>query len=164
MHHKYGWFAVIVVALVSIISVLSGCSRVAFRESKEEIFSNDYDLLALVSDYLVELEHERVYITSTFLDGEISVDGSTYWIDDEGIVHAIMLLEESGCTVIRKYDGIVTFLYWSTLDASKGFAYSSNGINPQVDFQTHLEKLSMDNWFYYEANYNMWKLENQKSK
>lgn len=158
---KYIHILVAVITWVSVIFALAGCSGDAFRESKEEIFSNDYDLLTLVADYLVELEYERVYITSSFPDGKISVYGKTLYIDNDDVMKAITLLKESGCTVIIKADGIVSFQYWSSLDAGKGFAYSSNEMKPQLQFQTYLEELSVEDWFYYEEDFNLWKLENQ---
>ena len=161
MHRKYECIVVVVVAWLSLISALSGCSGSAFRDSKDEVFLKNYNLLTLVAEYLVGLEHERVYITSSSLDGEISVNGKTYYIYNDDAVNAIELLKESGCSVILKADGVVTFVYWSTSDVGEGFAYSSDGSEPQLQFRTYLEKLSTENWFYYEENFNLWRLENQ---
>ncbi len=159
-HKKYSVRIVAIVAWMSIISLLTGCAGKAFRDTKEKIFSEDYETLALVADYLADLEHENVYIPS-LADGEMSVSGKTYCIDNDDIVKAIALLGESGYSVITKDDGIIDFVYWSTLDAGRGFAYSFNGSKPQLQFQTYLEELPTENWFYYEEDFNLWRLNNQ---
>ena len=149
------------IALVSVISVLTGCSRGAFRESKEEVFARDYESLSFVADYLVSLEHDSVYIPPDYLDGEMYISGKTCFIDNHDVVNAITLLREAGYSVIDKDDGIVTFVYWSNKDVGTGFAYSSDGSKPQLEFQTYLEELSTENWFYYEEDFNLWKLRSQ---
>ena len=161
MHKKHRALIGIIVALVSIFFMLTGCSRSAFRESKDEVFSDDYELLAFVAEYLAGLEYEDIYIPDTLTNGEISVSGKSYFIADDDIVNAMTLLRESGYSVISKHGGIVTFVYWSNKDVGTGFAYSSDGSEPRLQFQTYLEKLSTANWFYYEEDFNLWKQRNQ---
>ena len=146
---------------VCISSLLTGCSRSAIRDSKEEVFARDFKLLSLVADYLVSLEYDSVYIPSDYQDGEMYVSGKTYFIDNHDVVNAIARLREAGYSVIGKDDGVVTFVYWSTKDVGIEFAYSFDGSEPQLQFQTYLEKLSTENWFYCEEDFNLWKLENQ---
>ena len=161
MYKMYRILIAIVLACTSVVFILAGCTGLTLRDSKEDVFSRDYKSLSLVADYLVSLEYNSVYITSDDLDGEMYTSGKTCFIDNEDVVKAIALLREAGYSVIDKGDGVVTFVYWSTKDAGKGFAYSSDGSKPQLEFQTYLEELSTENWFYYEEDFNLWKLRSQ---
>lgn len=163
MRKKHVCIIIAIVTWVSVIFALAGCSRFVFQNSKGKVFSRDYTSLSLVADYLVSLEHDSVYIPSEYPDGEILASGTICFIDNDDIVNAIAILREAGCSVIDKDAGVITFVYWSTSDVGKGFAYSSDGSDPQLQFQTYLEKLSMENWFYYEEDFNLWRLENQES-
>lgn len=161
---KHMRIVVAVVTWISVIFALAGCSKFAFRDSTGKVFSRDYESLSLIADYLVSLEYDSVYIPSEYKDGEMLISATTCFIDNEDVINAIALLREAGCSVIGKNDGVVTFVYWSTSDVGKGFAYSSDGSDPQLQFRTYLEKLSKENWFYYEEDFNLWRLENQRNK
>ena len=49
---------------------------------------------------------------------------------------------------------------WSNLDSGHGIAYTIDESEPKLQFLTKAEKLNEDNWYYYEEDYNKWKLRN----
>ena len=63
--------------------------------------------------------------------------------------------------VVRKNDKTILFQLWANLDVGKGVVYVSSGEEPSIEFLTKYEKLDKENWFYYESDFNKWKLENE---
>ena len=67
---------------------------------------------------------------------------------------------------MRGYKGIgrdgntIYFVRWTRLmDFGAGIAYSVNGKDePELDFVTKLEPLSEDGWYFYEEDYNEWRV------
>lgn len=47
-------------------------------------------------------------------------------------------------------------------DSSRGIAYSIDGKEPKLQFLTKLEALPERNWYYYEEDFDEWKIQNKK--
>lgn len=130
-------------------------------ESSEEIFENKKEELYIVNQYFSELRYNCIYIPAS-MDKEImSADGSDVMIENSEVIQAIKNLKENGCTVIGKENNTIYFQMWSNLDSGNGFAYTIDGTKPTLQFLTKTKKMNEDNWYYYEEDFNEWKLKNE---
>ena len=96
--------------------------------------------------------------------GEMAISGRKIEIQNINIVEAINILKNKGYYVIAKYENTTHFQRWSNLDNGRGVAYSIDGSEPRLEFLTKLEKLPEHNWYYYEEDYNEWRIRNKKNK
>ena len=52
-------------------------------------------------------------------------------------------------------------MIWSRgMDFRSGIAYSINEEEPTIEYLTNLVPLSEAGWYFYEADYNEWRLHN----
>ena len=80
-------------------------------------------------------------------------------ITDEYIISCIdFLQDQNGYSVIGKDNNTIYFQIWSNVDSGRGFSYSVDSKEPVLPFLTKLEKLQENNWYYYEEDYNEWRL------
>ncbi len=124
-----------------------------FEKTREEMYA--------VSEYFSESEYDSIYIPDSFGSDKMSVGGKLIDISDEEAVQSIKKLMRRGCDVIGKENNTVYFQMWSTLDKGSGFVYSIDGDAPQMQFLTKLEVMSEAGWYYYEEDFNEWKLKNK---
>ena len=126
----------------------------------ERIFVADYDLLVIVTNYLITSGHASPSI-SPQRDAEVmfvfsnDFGGQHIPISDENVVNAVRRLSRRGYSSINKSSGIITFTRWSSLNTGRGILYSIDGTRPDTSiltFFTMLEPLSRSGWFFYEAN------------
>ena len=128
----------------------------------EEIFVRDYATLDSIATYLLSLEEKHIHIKFNPLR-VMSQYGDPYELNDPQTKQLINELEEKGYYNISKCDGIVVFDVWRkhfNVEFEAGFAYSNGGysVAPAVSFVTYQQPLSKENWCYYEADYNEWRV------
>lgn len=119
----------------------------------EQILKKDYDNILLVVDFLIESEHQTIYINDA--DGSVYV-GYTDHIDNEAVLKAIKhLLGTSGYHSIEKNNNTIHLLRWTRLtDFGGGIAYSIDGqTTPNLPHLTRLVPMTAENWYYYEEDY-----------
>lgn len=139
-------------------------------EKTEKNFTEDYELLVIVTQYFANSNYDDIYIHYTMEEGVMSVSGERIMIEDSEIVETINVLERRGYQSIGKGGNTIYFLRSTRLmDFGSGVAYSIDGSEPKdkdpggLQFLTKLEPLSVPNWYYYEEDYNEWRIRN-KSK
>ena len=84
-------------------------------------------------------------------------------IDDPQVVLAAnTLLKSKVYHHICKIDNTIYLLQWTGLqDISCGIAYTINKVDlPQVIYTTQLLPLSNEGWYYYVADYELWRNQN----
>ena len=140
-----GFIVVIIcVAFVVIIWVVIS-SFTSDKNKAEKVFNEDRELLETVTYYLESIDHENMYFYKT-----MPVDG----IEDKSVSEAVVLLFNRGYDAIGKSGNTIFFLRWTRLkDFGAGFAYSINKkYKPTMEYLLKLEPLSVNGWYYYEAN------------
>jgi len=146
---------------------IGGCAALTM-EKMENFFDKDYDLLSEMVTYMTNLEYESISINNKE-SSEMSVDSSTrIAIEDTDIIKVINKLKSLGYSTISKGDNAISFLRWSNMDNGRGVVYSIDGNEPSSDytlpFLTKLEPLSKPNWYYYEEDYNEWRIREQSKQ
>lgn len=131
------------------------------KDEMKRLFYEDYEDLADVANFLATIEYKNIYISNTTESEMISASGENIVIKDEQIMHSINTLISRGYDVITKDNNTVSFQRWSNLDAGRGIAFSIDGTQPNFQFLTKLEKIRESNWYYYEEDFNEWKLKNE---
>ena len=158
-------FILLIFLLINSLNPMKG------RNVMERDFNKNKESILIVKDYLVGFELDSATIrdtsgtmTRTLLDGSIP-------IEDDRVIEAIRLLLKNGYKSISKRDGCVIFKKWRRMESASGAVYSINGrtptssdgrasISPAIQFLTKIEQMSEDGWYYYEENYNEWRIRN----
>ena len=131
------------------------------KEKMETIFEKDQELLVVITNYFVDSGFENIYIYDDMETGEISINGEHIIVNDAKVVEAISTLKSRNYSVISKNGNTIIFQRWSNLDNGRGITYSVDGNEPEVQFLTRLEHLSEPNWYYYEEDFNEWRIREQ---
>ena len=154
---------------VIVILGIGGFFSLPINEKKMEfLFENDKALLQSITDYFVVLDYEGIYIPNTIENGRMYVHkkvddiGSDIKITDVEVIENISILRKKGYKVIGRNGNTIYFQRWSNSDNGRGVTYSIDGSTPTLQFLTKLEPLSEPNWYYYEEDYNEWRLRNQQ--
>ncbi|MCD7778987.1 MAG: hypothetical protein LUH47_10935 [Clostridiales bacterium] len=148
----------------------------SFRySSKNKIlreFNKNYDRLSEVSDYLLSVEYNTVWISSTdyiydtedygtwYISdayGENAESGRVKINDDDFVNTLNYLFSNRKYNVINRDESTISFQLWANLDCGKGIAYSADGSSLNIDYLTYSEPLSEENWYYYEADFNLYR-------
>lgn len=144
------------------IFIVSGVSiQSVDKEKAEQVFVKDYQLLLNAREYLENSMYNEVYINSDMEEENMFADGQDKTIKNEDIINTFNQLKKIGYIVFGKQGQTIYFQRWSNLDNGRGIACSINGEKPQFQFLTKLERFSEKNWYYYEKNFNEWKLKNK---
>ncbi len=125
-----------------------------------------YDDLEVVTEYLSEYDYHNIVITKA--DGTMNLLlKEIVQIEDEEVVSSIKSLFDSGIGKIYKSDeyNAIKFLRWRRFnDFGAGLIYAINDESePSVTYQTEMTSLSKDGWYYYEEDFNEWKLQKRAS-
>jgi len=149
------------------LTIISGVFNPPISEEQmEKNLDKDYDLLTTVTDYLENSGYESVSIFSYTTKGEMTtVEGYDVKIEDAEVVKAINSLRSRGYSDISKDSGIISFQKRSVTEDCRGIAYSMDGSEPTseaeaLQYLIKVEPMAVPNWYYYEINYNEWRLEN----
>lgn len=125
-----------------------------------------------VQDYLNDDKAQLERVAESMLDspytGICLVDDSGY--DYETNIKVVQnsadltavkyLLDEHGYQEIRRTGNTVRFVKWTRMaDFESGICYVHDG-TPNIEFLTAAKPLSVNGWYYYEADYNEWRTDN----
>ena len=152
--------------VVCLFFIVRSCQPPGKGQAQEWMDDMQQDLNT-VAQYLKEYPYPDILI-----DEEEQADGAMNLllsqivaIDNDEVVKAIDRLFAYGFTRISKdeEDNCIEFLKHTAFsDRSAGLAYSVDGENaPILQYLTKLEPLSQEGWYYYEADYNEWRLQNR---
>ena len=161
---NYLQFVCFVLILVFCISVLPGCvpkKRNIDSADVNATFEEDIDDLQVVADYLCDFDYDYVIIEDS--KGTMIVDGGEkVSIDNDEIKQTIKDLLNKGYRCLSKNYDTIEFDRWDKsfdMEFQAGFAFVYDGSEDlDISFVVHQEPLSKDNWYYYEANYNEYRL------
>lgn len=129
-------------------------------KNAEKQFERKKEDMYIVSSYFSDLNYENIYIPNSMDIGIMSIDGNNVKIENDKVIQSIEKLKNNYCSVIGKENNTIYFQIWSNLDSGHGIAYTIDESEPKLQFLTKAEKLNEDNWYYYEEDYNKWKLRN----
>lgn len=130
------------------------------QERMMDIFKKDYELLHEIVVYCDSIEYEHVRFDMDMQSHEISmsISGENIEFKNKSIEKTIHTLMNKGYVIIEKYDNNITFQRWANMDADRGFVFSLDGEKPTLQFLIKLKKLNKKNWYYYETDFNKWRL------
>lgn len=163
-------FAIMVVALFLSYTLLKE-NYTTEKGIKNEFYDN-YDTILYLTKYLENEPYSEINIQNVDYIYEKREFGTWYVRDEKNGCEGIQEITDSKIVsilnelfrhrkyqVINKEDNTVSFQLWSNLDAGKGFAYVSDGNSLSIEFLTRYENIQ-ENWYYYESNFNEWRLRN----
>lgn len=166
--------AFVVIIILFLIFKLSQTNYSTDKKIKKE-FDDNYDTILRITKTLEETSYSKINIQNVdyvYDDGNF---GTWYVRNDENGSEGVQKIQDSNLVVMlneifkeRKYQVVskngdtISFQLWSNLDVGKGIAYVTGGEKPSIDFLTKCEKLGVENWFYYEADFNEWKKNNEQ--
>ena len=138
------------------------------EDIKKEFYSN-YEQMEKIKEILERAEYADISIYNTdyiYEDGEygtwfVAGEGSIQIEDEEFVNDIEILFKEREYSHIGKIGNTIYFQLWANKDAGSGIAYSTDGNEPVLQFLTKLEELDKNNWYYYEEDFNEWKLNNK---
>lgn len=125
-----------------------------------ETFEDDFEDLQKVADYLISLENKSALIRTPYKP--MSVDlGQTREIDSE-VKEIVRKLFRRGYMNIIKNDTSIVFERWKrpfSYEFRAGFAFNFRGTDwVDVDFRINQQELEKDDWYYYEEDYNEYRI------
>lgn len=167
---------VMVVILIGVLMIGGAFNPSINQEKAEKVLLNDYESICMIVDYMKNSEYVDITIQSNdyiYDDGNYgtwyvyddtlkNTDTGNKKITDKIIVDILdMLFAKKLYKSISKNGNTISFLLWSNLDAGRGIAYTLDDSPPTLQFLTKSEKLKKENWYYYEEDFNEWKLKNK---
>ena len=84
-------------------------------------------------------------------------------VSDEKVRKALEDLMRAGYSPIGIEKTTVYFQKYATLDCGKGILCSLDGAPPYLQFLTDTKALDAENWYYYEDDYNEWRVRHRKN-
>jgi len=131
-------------------------------------FRSDKELLDIATDYLADSGYYDAFINSANISAKnmFTNEYGHVPIDDEEFANAIKKLYYLGYHAMCKSNYSIFYQRWATLDVGKGVAFSIDGHVPNesdIEFLTMIEPLKEDGWYYYESDYNEWRMRNRSS-
>ena len=164
--------AVVITALILSIHftlvLLLGPPWQGMREMERD-FDRNKETIITARDYLANLEYDFLrYPTFSGETGKMSTEtrGDYFLIEDEHTRNALDVLIRHGYQIIRKEGNFIVFLRWRNKDNGRGIVYSINGVPPDesvLQFLTRLEPLSEEGWYYYEEDFNEFRIRQQNN-
>jgi len=135
-------------------------------ENAEKYFNRNKALFTEVKDFFAESKYEDVVVLSFEREGRMSNRGNSVPINNEEAERNIEKLRRRGYKTVGKTGGVVYFSsQFGFLDYAVGFAYSVGGNVPNdssITFLTLIEPLAEDGWYYFEADYNEYRIRNRR--
>jgi len=124
-------------------------------------FEEDIDDLQPVADYLCDFDYDYVIIENS-KDIMIVDGGERKPIANVDVKEIVESLFSKGYQRLAKNYNTIKFHRWDKsfdMEFQAGFAFVCDGSEDlDISFVIHQEPLSKDNWYYYEANYNEYRL------
>ena len=134
-------------------------------EDVDSFVAENWSDISTVNDYLLDLGARDAYITRS--NGSILIDLDRLKIEDDAVMKAVRSLWKNGCKGIDMHieRNAISYTIWTRLSsqAACGFEYAiDHSLIPEAQYQTELVPLSEDGWYYYLAEYEKWRVEQQK--
>ena len=152
-----------VICLLALLFGLSACSEDHLQEDEIDTdFEQDYAQIDDITKYLLSLEETDVNID--FEHNKMTVGlGKPMEFQSSEIKKIVGELEKKGYHQITKKDNVVIFDVWRkpfSAEYESGFVYSVDGTGDlsAIQFLIYQRALSKENWYYYESNYNEWRV------
>ena len=118
-------------------------------EDAEKSFQENKENILIVKEYLIS-ENGVDYITVNNYND----------ISDKKVLNAIIELRMNGYDIFCKEGNTIVFQITSKLDYGAGIACTISNSVPSLRYLTYYESLSEDGWYYWEEDYNEWRLQN----
>lgn len=147
----------IYISLIVLFSVCIACLRFEKRVDEKEArrqFANDQLALNCIAHFMIAQDEEALCY-------DLLTSEEKLIVSDDSARESLEQLKENGYKIITKEDGMINFLIWSNKDMGIGIVYSEFGTEPKLQFQTYCSLLE-EKWYYYEEDYNQWRLHNVK--
>jgi len=158
--------AIITIITYVILSLYLMASPWQGIRQAEADFVRNKERIAIVRNYLVNSNYPSISIHHTNEIGTmfVGLEHGHVKISEQETLEAISVLFNNGYRVITKKENAVIFIRWSGRNVGRGVVYSINGQTPTesaLHFLTRIEPLSAEGWFYFEEDFNEWRLRNQ---
>lgn len=160
----------ILLLLLCMAMLLTGCHISVFaydpptvEDAEDWLEDNQKEILTIVN-YLTGKTADDIYIDGP--DVKVFSDFDHVELDDPEVKKCVERLWKHGCMSITKGtdNNSISFEIWSRSigEAQAGIALSMDGENlPDENYCTELHALSEDGWFYYVADYELWRVQQQ---
>lgn len=152
-------FIIVTIIIISALLV-NMCLDPFYRPDKEKMekyFKRDRDDIIIIVDYFSNNSSSSII----FNHPNIKANTDRFKVDDDIVLEAInILLNERGYSVIGKRENTIYFQKWTRgANLGIGISYSINKEDkPIIDHITKLEPLSESGWYFYEEDFEEWKL------
>lgn len=153
-------FIALATAIVMVVSYLQFINSLSTpkEEIVEKHLSNDNGTLVQVAEYLSSSKQ-----TNFRLVDNSGYDASTNRkiVSESSFLKKVeFLFDEHEYKEIRKEANTVRFVRWTRVGGFEaGLCYVPDG-SPKIEYLTIYKALSMRGWYYYEADYNQWRVDN----
>lgn len=143
---------------------LFGCASyktVPSFKTAQQSFLENQAYVFIVIEYMCDTQYENIYISET--TGIMLADLNDVRIENTSVVNAVkFLIEGKTYEYISKRGNTIYFqMAHNSHGCSSGIAYSiSKNEQPVVQFMTECIPLECPNWYYYVADYNLWRTQN----
>ena len=162
-------FCIALFVVIAIDCVITHLVSNAFsREIALSRMNQDWGEISLVTDFLINAEQDMINLNQGYGDkkDELETNDKDFLMsagNEEVYNAAKCLILNRGYSVINKYYGTIVFVMWTRFfDVGKGIAYSVDGSKPDISYLTKLEALDRPGWYYYESDFNEWRLQNNQ--
>ena len=153
----------VLVLLLVFTLLLSGCSTsrgVPTYKEAQRTFKENQAYVSLVVEYMCNTQYENIYISES--NGIMQADLNHVRIEDSSVADIVrVLLESQTYEYISKRGNTIYFPMGHNFhECSSGIAFSINeNRQPDVQFMTECISLEYQGWYYYVADYNLWRVE-----
>lgn len=157
---------ILLISIVLLISVLIFNGGISSKKGIEHRFYKNEECFSIIADYLSELPYSDIYINKSELNDLTMFAGLEHGyipIQDTDVVNALCtLFDKKICSVIGRYENTIHFqCHTRGMDFGSGIAYSIDGAAPILQFLTYTEDLPNSQWYYYEEDFNKYKMDHQ---
>jgi hypothetical protein len=157
------------VMLLGVAVAASGCyirarTKTQPNAAKVEKKLVEYqDELREIREFLCNEEYATIYIVDA--SGTMLANTRDVEISDTKIKSNIKrLFRDAGYHCVAKCGNTIYVRMWQApvRSISCGVAYSIDGVTPpDVQYMTELQELSVDGWYCYVADYDLWRTQNK---
>ena len=135
----------------------------AFYEKHHRDLQTVADFLSSKDATDLSVNAGGTYTVRTVAGDGLTIQSQTFPIEDEAVKSAVRrLFGQARCKSIDKQGGSIVFLRWVfMMDFGSGFAFTTadNAYN-DIQYLTKLEPMADPGWYYYEEDYNEWRIQN----
>ena len=165
-------FIIVFISIFSLVGLFWWIADSLFPPDKnkmERYFKQDKSDIILITEYLINSDYLKIRINDSDISNKkifmfTGLETGNVEITNDTVVQAInRLYKKRGYSVIGRNGNTIHFQKWTRLmDFGSGIAYSIDGSKPtedEIGYLTHLEPLSESKWYFYEEDYNEWRLQ-----